>query len=100
MKIYIAGAITGVADYIERFNSYREAMREIFPEDELICPHDFVAQKTGWISALLKCIEVLSGCDAIIMMPGWEGSRGANIEKQFALEMGIRVYDFSKGKIC
>jgi len=36
-------------------------------------------------------LEILKRCDAIAMIPGWEGSRGSTIEHERALEWGKRI---------
>ena len=62
------------------------------------CPHLNSAQfertlpdvpYTFWIAL---CLRMLSQCDAIVMMEGWEKSKGARTEHDFALEKGILVY--------
>jgi hypothetical protein len=35
---------------------------------------------------------LLSKCDAIIMLHGWQSSKGARIEYDFACEMGMPIY--------
>lgn len=35
----------------------------------------------------------LATCDAVIMLPGWRQSRGANVEHQLAAGMGLQVID-------
>lgn len=91
MKIYIAGPITGVPDYADRFNKYRKLVREVAPYSEIICPHDFVPSDADWHDAIDMCINVLCQCDMIIMMPGWESSQGATVEHDFAKDNNIIV---------
>ncbi len=37
-------------------------------------------------------LEFVSACDAMIMLPGWEESRGARREKELAEKMHIPVF--------
>jgi len=39
----------------------------------------------GW------CIDLLSGCDAIVLCNGWENSTGCNLELAYAKDHNIRV---------
>ena len=39
-----------------------------------------------------SCMEVLSVCDYILMLPGWKDSPGAKQELEYALGAGIEVY--------
>lgn len=36
----------------------------------------------------------LSRCDAMILMPGWERSKGCNLEVRFALDYNIDIYEY------
>lgn len=46
--------------------------------------------------AMNECLEILGRCDAILMMDGWQESRGACIEHEAAIFAGIPVcYDVS-----
>lgn len=38
------------------------------------------------------CFPLLSRCDAIVLVDGWEKSRGATAEKEFAENKGIAEY--------
>lgn len=61
-----------------------------------VCPHKNTAGLGGacpdhvW---LVGDIEMLRRCDAIYMLDGWGGSRGASAEWGFAKENGIPVFE-------
>jgi hypothetical protein len=39
-----------------------------------------------------EALRALLECEAICMLPGWEGSDGARLEHEAALQMGLRVF--------
>lgn len=60
-----------------------------------LCPHLNTANFQGalpddvWLEGDLEFVKT---CDAMIMVEGWEGSEGANIERDFAFKMGVPVF--------
>lgn len=38
-------------------------------------------------------LELLRRCDAVILVPGWENSKGATEERRAALELGLPVFE-------
>lgn len=39
-------------------------------------------------------IAIIKGVDALVMMPTWRKSKGANLERNFALQNNIPVYEY------
>jgi hypothetical protein len=65
----------------------------------VICPHKntsgyetFEGGNINWGTWLKGDLEIISRCDAIVMIQGWEKSKGARMELDFANKKGIRVY--------
>lgn len=46
----------------------------------------------SWADCMRVDIAALVECDSIVMLPGWQQSRGARLELHIARELGLRVY--------
>lgn len=63
-----------------------------------ICPHLNTAHfekdcKCDYDAYILGDLEILARCDAVVLLPGWRESVGAQEEASFAHEHGIPVYE-------
>ena len=60
-----------------------------------IIPHVCMNHNTSWDKAIAHDLNILRGlcpaADVIVMMPGWEKSRGANREREVAVQRGLKV---------
>lgn len=64
-----------------------------------LCPHANSANFSGELEpdAFIRGdLELLSRCDAVLMLPNWEHSRGAKIERACAEVCGIKVFYWNK----
>ena len=93
-RIYLSGAMTGFPDLnFPAFHAAASALRakghdvvnpaEIEPEGE----------KT-WASCMRADLKAMLDCCTVALLPGWEDSKGANIEARLALNLGMRVVEF------
>lgn len=90
MKIYLSGPIRGVADYKDRFRKAAAAVEDLghLAMDPAASPFD-----GGSLREVMRWdLILLTACDAILMLPGWEQSGGANVERYLAEYLGMRVY--------
>ena len=61
----------------------------------VLCPHtntrffDGAAPDEVFLNGDL---ELLSRCDGIVMVPGWQRSQGARAEREFAIQAGLQVF--------
>ena len=96
--VYIAGpyranTIHGIVENIRK----AERVSKLFWKKgyAVICPHlnssllDGVVDDMAFLAAGL---EILSRCDMCVMCPGWEKSRGSIVERDFAIEKGIKFF--------
>lgn len=108
--VYIAGPYTSSAGHDHR--GYHEIERHIAKAREasvwlaergigLFCPHmNFAHNEVIVPSVPLSfwyemSLHFLKACDAILMLPGWEESKGAREELEEAEERGKPVFYFS-----
>jgi len=101
MRVYISGPIKADTKEKEKENvgRARSAMYEIMRRGHIpFCPHTMTENANIYAQDIqrdtfIKCdIEWLKLCDAILMLPGWEESEGANIEIEYAVMNGVKVF--------
>ena len=93
MKVYISGPITGRSEeqYRAAFGHAAEIIRDT--GHEAINPVDCSGWGLSWDGYMQIARTVLSSgeVDAVLMLKGWEESRGAARERFFASSAGIPV---------
>lgn len=101
--VYIAGPFRsnsawGVEQNIRR--AEETALRVWLSGAAAICPHantrfySGVADDELWLKG---DIAILSRCDAVVLVPGWESSSGAMDERAFAERHNIPVFETVEG---
>lgn len=95
MKIYISGPITGTSDYMERFekaHKYLESLGFSVVNPALV--NSNLPNDTSYKQYMDMSFLMLSMCDHIYMLRGFEKSTGACMELNKARELGLKVlYD-------
>lgn len=86
-RIYIAGPMTGHADFNHpAFNAAAAKLRAIGYTVEN--PAENPEQPT-WEHYMRLAVRQLASCEAVALLPGWEHSRGAKEEFRLAQVLGI-----------
>ncbi len=60
-----------------------------------ICPHANTEKMDDAVSEdefITRDLEIVSRCDAILMLPGWEASQGAEQERRRAALLGLPIF--------
>ena len=99
MLVYLAGPYSG--DVEANIEAARQVAVELWDKGYyVLCPHmnsaffDRYCKKATWDAFMLGYLTMLHRCDAVVMLPGWRGSRGARIERSFADNRGVPVYEW------
>lgn len=100
--IYISGAISGTDDYMERFEKAETELETI--GYTVINPakiNSFLPITTTWEQYMEIDYKLLDICDYIYMTKGWQNSKGANAELEYAKEHNIKIiYESEKVLKC
>ena len=92
LTIYISGPISGLPDGNRPAFA---AVAEVFRSKGwvVVNPHDLFAAdvEESWEGYMRKDLAALLTCTHLVMLPGWEQSRGAQLEKLVADAVGIQT---------
>lgn len=86
MRVYISGPITGVSDYRESFKQAEEALKN--KGHSVVNPAaiaDMLPSDMTYEEYMQHDLFLLDMCGAVVRLPGWEFSLGANREYGYAL---------------
>lgn len=92
MKLYIAGPMTGLPEFnYPAFNAAAKALAEV--GYETLNPVDNVpdVEKPTWLDFMRMSLVQISQADGLAVLPGWQDSRGADIEVTLANDLGLPV---------
>jgi nucleoside 2-deoxyribosyltransferase len=90
-RVYLAGPMSGHPDL--NFPAFHRAAASLRASGyEVLNPAELVPdQTTKWEDCMRKDIAALVTCDGIALLPGWENSRGAQLENLIASRLGMRA---------
>ncbi|MBN5514128.1 DUF4406 domain-containing protein [Pseudomonas paraeruginosa] len=92
-RVYLAGPMTGLPDFnYPAFNAEEKRIRALgyFVENPAV---NMIYRGSPWETYMRDGIKRLMDCDILALLPGWERSRGANIERNLAITLGMLVVD-------
>ena len=95
MKIYIAGPMTGIEDYnFPAFHGAADQLRAM-GHDPINPATSFGGrQDLPYDMYIREAVRMVAMADAIILLDGWERSKGALTEDMIAVTCGLPFYEF------
>jgi hypothetical protein len=92
MKLYIAGPMTGLPEFnYPAFNRAETALKAVGfetrnPTGGLAVPAD---DGTEWDEYMRRGIRLLLEADGVALLPDWSVSKGATVENDLAMALGM-----------
>ena len=91
MRAYISGPMTGVKDL--NFPAFAVAAELLRSQGHVVVnPAELNPDpSTPWAECMRADIKALCDCTDIVMLEGWEKSKGAHLELQIAHRLGLEI---------
>lgn len=86
MLYYIAGPMSGLPGYNRR--AFDAAERMLRRDGHLVLNPAVLPTDLPYKTYLPICLTMLQQCDVVLLLHGWELSRGARLEAEFAKTQG------------
>jgi hypothetical protein len=91
MRLYVAGPMTGLPDFnFPAFHAAAAKLRALGFDVENPAENTEPPCKS-WLGYMRKAVVQVSKVDGLILLPGWEQSKGARVEFNLAVGLGLSV---------
>lgn len=88
-RAYLSGPMSGLPEMnYPAFNAEAERLRELGFHVENPAENP---EQSSWEDYMKAAIIQMLSCEVVVMLPGWSESRGALIERELALRLGLKV---------
>lgn len=91
MRLYLAGPMSGLP--LSNYPAFDAAAAQLRAQGfEVENPAENQRPACGtWLGYMRLSIQQIARCEALVMLPDWEKSRGATIERRLAADLGLPV---------
>lgn len=99
-KVYISGKISGLEEsvYTAKFQEAEDKLTalgfKVVNPVKIVHNHD-----NSWLSFMREDLKEMLDCDGIYMLGNWMDSKGAKIEHDLCVSLGIPIWYESDGSI-
>lgn len=94
--LYVSGAISGMPDLNRQ--KFAEATKRLRGMGHIVInPHEICdgLPPEEWENCMRRCIAKLMEAHTLILLDDWKQSRGAKIECDVAVKIGINIFNYS-----
>lgn len=100
MRIYLSGPITGIKNYLLNFLRAENTIRahNKFKSCDVVNPARLgnVLPHGTHKEYMELCYALVGMADKMVMLEGWQKSKGAMLEKRMAEEMDMEIYELQE----
>lgn len=89
--VYIAGKITGLPQQLAKERFHRAEQELAAMGYQVVSPASLYKKDKSWEDAMRENIRYMLDCDEVHLLPGWQESRGAQLERDIAIRLGMNV---------
>ncbi|PWI56062.1 DUF4406 domain-containing protein [Sulfoacidibacillus thermotolerans] len=91
---YLSGPMSGLPDY--NYPAFFEAESALFSQGYLVAnpARTNLPEGSPWEAYMRDDLRKMLGADAVVVLPGWETSRGARLEVQVAEALGMPIFAY------
>ena len=95
IKTYIAGPMAGLPDL--NYPAFHDAANELRKLGFLVenPAENSYPEGTNWETYMKSAITRMLTCDAVVMLPDWNKSRGATLEHDIAQQLKIPMFNLN-----
>jgi hypothetical protein len=95
-KVYISGPMTGIPNlnfpqFEAAENVVKCALLECFNPIHIPAPLTALKGDALWRYYMHHCVRAIPDCDAMLMLPNWQNSKGAVWEHRIAEMLGLTI---------
>ena len=104
-KLYISGPMTGLPEFnfpafAQAADWYRTLGCDVLSAHEVKHDEPNGLGSLPWHEYLrADLIAMLTECDEIVMLPGWQNSKGATLERHVAMALGFPVHHYAQAEM-
>lgn len=96
-RVYVAGPMSGYPQH--NYPAFAYAATALRGQGRDVCsPHEIDGGSVGsqtWEWYMRRALQMLLACDEIVLLPGWEQSRGARFEREVAELLKMTVSEWA-----
>lgn len=98
MRVYLAGPMTGYAEF--NYPAFEAAASWLRAEGyEVVSPHEVNPPDVGfdhpWDWYMRRDIAALMDVEAVVVLDGWQQSKGASLETYIARVLDMPIYELT-----